>query len=132
DGLLPEPLPGATLTASHFWRALQRAGEFFPDLWTALRDAGPVEARDLYQALQLALHVHLKKVHHLHATFASDAATVARLAARFAAIPYSVTARAKDIFHKSADIDDLRSKFRDAAGVITISDYHVQYLRDTF
>jgi len=131
-GLLPERLPGTTLTASHFWGTLRQAGEVLPGLWAALGGVGPVEARDLYQALHLALQVRSKKIHHLHATFASDAATVARLAARFADIPYSVTARAKDIFHKSADLDDLRSKFSDAAAVITISDYHVQYLRDTF
>src|SRR5207244_13380699 len=95
EGLLPEPLPVATLTAAHFWRVLQQAAEVLPDLWTALGEVGQVEARDLYQALQLALQARMKTVHHLHATFASDAATVARLAARFADIPYSVTARAK-------------------------------------
>src|SRR5262249_6257150 len=74
----------------------------------------------------------LKKIHHLHAPFASDAATVARLAARFAAVPYSFTPRAKDIFHKGVEMDDLRNKFRDAAGVITLNDYQVPYLRNTF
>jgi glycosyltransferase involved in cell wall biosynthesis len=132
EGLLPEPLAGATLTASHFWKALRQAGEVLPDVWAALGDVGDEDARDLYQALQLAIQVRLKNIQHLHATFASDAATVARLAARFADVPYSVTARARDIFHKSADLEDLRTKFRDAAGLITISDYHIQYLRDTF
>jgi glycosyltransferase involved in cell wall biosynthesis len=132
EGLLPEPLAGATLTAAHFWKALRQAGEVLPDVWSALGEVGDEDTRDLYQALHLAIQVRLKKIQHLHATFASDAATVARLAARFADVPYSVTARAKDIFHQSADADDLRRKFRDAAGIITISDYHVRYLRDTF
>jgi len=131
-GTLPERLPGSTLTAAHFWQTLRQASEVLPDIWTALADAGEEDARDLYHALHLAIQARLKKIQHLHATFASDAATAARLAARFADIPYSVTARAKDIFHKSADPDDLRSKFRDAAAIITVSDYHVQYLRDTF
>jgi glycosyltransferase involved in cell wall biosynthesis len=69
---------------------------------------------------------------HIHATFASDAATVARLASQLAGIPYSFAARAKDIFHKSVREEDLRQKLRDAAGVITISDFHVDYLRRTF
>jgi glycosyltransferase involved in cell wall biosynthesis len=131
DGL-SERLPGTTLTAAHLWQALCQASEVLPDVWTALAEAGNAEARDIYLALHLALHVRLKKIQHLHATFASDAATVARLAARFADVPYSVTARAKDIFHQSADREDLQRKFRDAAGIITISDYHVQFLRDTF
>ena len=131
-GLLSEPVGGAILTAAHFWKALCQTSEVLPNIWTALAEVGDEEARDLYHALHLAIQVRLKKIQHLHATFASDAATVARLAARFADVPYSVTARAKDIFHKSADLDDLRRKFRDAADVITVSDYHVRYLRDTF
>jgi glycosyltransferase involved in cell wall biosynthesis len=132
EGLLPEPLAGATLTAAHFWKALRGASELLPGIWTALGEVGEEDARDLYQALQLAIQVRLKRIAHLHAPFASDAATVARLAARLAGVPYSFTARAKDIFHKSAEDEDLRKKFRDAAGVITISDYHVQYLQATF
>src|SRR5437016_1306392 len=83
EGLLPEPIAGATLTASHFWKALRQAGELLPELWATLSEVGE-EARDLYQALQLAIQVRLKNIHHLHAAFASDAATVARLAARLA------------------------------------------------
>jgi glycosyltransferase involved in cell wall biosynthesis len=56
---------------------------------------------------------------------------VARLAARFAGVPYSFTARAKDIFHKNVRPDDLRRKFRDAVGVVAVSDYHLDYLRQT-
>jgi glycosyltransferase involved in cell wall biosynthesis len=132
EGLLPEPLAGATLTATHFWRALREAGELLPGLWTALGEVGEEDARDLYQALHQAVQVRRKKIAQQHAPIASEAATVARQAARLADIPYSFTARAKDIFHKSAADEDLRKKFRDAAGIITISDYHVQYLRDTF
>src|SRR5439155_13637394 len=73
-----------------------------------------------------------KGVHQLHAPFASDAATVARLAARFAGVPYTLTARAKDIFHASVRADKLERKLRDAAAVITVSDYNLAYLRKTF
>jgi glycosyltransferase involved in cell wall biosynthesis len=68
----------------------------------------------------------------LHAPFAHENTTVARLAARFAEISYSFTARAKDIFHESVRSEDLSRKLRDAAGVITISDYHLAYLREQF
>ena len=80
----------------------------------------------------LAREVRQRGIHHLHAPFASHAATVARLAARFAGISYSFTARAKDIFHESVQPDDLRRKLRDAAGVVTVSDYHLDYLRRTY
>jgi glycosyltransferase involved in cell wall biosynthesis len=132
EGLLPESLAGATLTATHFWKALRQAGDVLPDFWASLSAVGDEDARDLYQAVHLAIQVRQKQIHHLHAPFASDAATVARLAARIADVPYSFTARAKDIFHKSAQFEDIQRKFRDAAGVVTISDYHVRYLRETF
>src|SRR5262249_48111329 len=50
-------------------------------------------------------------------------------AARFAGVPYTFTAHAKDIFHESVHPDDLRRKLGDAAAVITVSEYNVQYLR---
>jgi glycosyltransferase involved in cell wall biosynthesis len=132
EGLLPEPLAGATLTAAHFWRAIVQAREVLPGLWAALEEMREAEARDVYQALQLAREVRQLKLDHLHAPFASSAATVARLGARLAGITYSFTARAKDIFHESARPDDLRRKLRDAAGTVTISDYHLDYLRRTY
>jgi glycosyltransferase involved in cell wall biosynthesis len=95
----------------------------------AFRDA---QARDVCQSLQLAREVRVKQIDHLHAPFASDAATVARLGARLAGVSYSFTARAKDIFHESVRPDDLRQKLGDAAGVVTISDYHLDYLRRTY
>jgi glycosyltransferase involved in cell wall biosynthesis len=132
EGLFPEPMSGATLTANHFWRSLTEASETLPNLWAALGEVRHAQARDIYQALQLAREVHLKHLDHLHAPFASDAATVARLGARFAGVSYSFTARAKDIFHETVRPDDLRQKLRDAAGVVTVSDYHLDYLRQTY
>jgi glycosyltransferase involved in cell wall biosynthesis len=132
EGLVPEPLAGATLTAAHFWKALHEAGQVLPEVWTCCADLSGEEARYIYQAVQLAREVRRKNLHHVHAPFASEAATVARLASRLAGVPYSFTARAKDIFHKSVRDDDLRCKLADAAGVITISDYHLDYLRSTY
>src|SRR5262249_17453852 len=90
------------------------------------------EARHVYQAVVLARHVRSRGIGHLHAPFAHENTTVARLAARFAEISYSFTARAKDIFHESVRSDDLSRKLLDAAGVVTISDYHLAYLREHY
>src|SRR5437867_594844 len=49
-----------------------------------------------------------------------------------ARVPYSFTARAKDIYLKSVRPDDLRRKLSDAAAVITVSDYNLAYLRKTY
>ncbi len=132
EGLIAEDLAAATLTVSYFWRALVEAGSIMPGLWAGLAEAQAAEARHIYQAVLLAREVRQKGLHHLHAAFASDAATVARLAARFAGVSYSFTARAKDIFHDSVQVDDLRRKLQDAAGVVTVSDYHLDYLRGTY
>ncbi len=80
----------------------------------------------------LARQAHLAGLHHLHAHFATSATSVARLAAFFAGVPYTFTAHAKDIFHESVQFDDLRRKLRDAAAAITVSDYNLDYLRETY
>src|SRR5262249_4731112 len=132
DGLGAEGMGGATLKVSFFWRAPSEASTAFPGFFPALEEARTVEPRHLYQAVLLAQEVRRKGIGHLHAPFASDAATVARYAARFAGVSFSFTARAKDIFHESVSHDDLRRKLSDAAGVITVSDYHLEYLRTTY
>jgi glycosyltransferase involved in cell wall biosynthesis len=129
---LPEGSISAILTANNLWKALHDAAAELPGLWPALEEAQNVEARNVYQSLILAVAVKRKGINHLHAPFASDACTVAWLAARFAGIPYSFTARAKDIFHENVRPDDLRCKLHEAAGVVTISEYHLDYLRSTY
>ncbi len=132
DGLLPETLSAATLTASHFWKSVGEAAVMVPGVCRRLGEIVEDEARHVYQALSLACAVKRSGIVHLHAPFASEATTVARLAARLAGITYSFTARAKDIFHESVRPDDLRRKLKDASGVVTISDFHLEYLRDTY
>src|SRR6516165_1095142 len=36
DGLLPESLAAASLTASHFWKSVAEAGTDLPDIWATL------------------------------------------------------------------------------------------------
>jgi glycosyltransferase involved in cell wall biosynthesis len=131
EGFLPEQITAA-VPAAHFLRALRETAAELPGLWPKLEAVAEDRARDIYQALALACEVRRKNIAHLHAPFASDACTVARLAALFAGVPYSFTARAKDIFHEGVRQDDLARKLRDAAGVVTISDFHLDYLRKSY
>jgi colanic acid/amylovoran biosynthesis glycosyltransferase len=125
-------LPAEGLKAAGLWTAIEEASRVLPGLWGALEAARGEEARYVYQAVRLAHEAHRRGIRHLHAHFASSATTVARLAARFAGLPYTVTAHAKDIFHESVEPDDLRRKLGDAATVVTVSDYNLAYLRETY
>lgn len=120
------------LKAVDFWAILEETSEVLPGLLTALDLARGEEVHDVYQAMLLAREVHLKDIYHLHAHFATSATTVVRLAAFFAGVSYSFTAHAKDIFHESVQPDDLRRKLSDAAAVITVSNYNLEYLRETY
>ena len=84
-------------------------------LWQMLTpEAGPHLAEllrhrpdDAAQAVRVATLAQEHGVTHLHAHFATMAATVARLAGLVADLPYSFTAHAKDIFHESVVEEDL-------------------------
>jgi colanic acid/amylovoran biosynthesis glycosyltransferase len=119
-----------------------RAGDLWAELATAateLGDLGPhlptllqLDVRDALQAVQLARRVRQRGIDHLHAHFASAGASVARAAAAIAGITYGFTAHAKDIFHADVDPDDLRRKLRDAVDVVTVSDFNLAHLTDTY
>src|SRR5437867_2448992 len=130
--LATEEQAAGLLRANPFWTTLQKCSKELPDLWRGLEAAEGEEAGDVYQALLLAREARLRGIDHLHAHFATTAATVARLAARFARLPYTFTAHANDIFNMRVRPDDLRHKLSDAAAVITVSDYHVRYLRERY
>lgn len=71
-------------------------------------------------------------IKHFHAHFGSDATTVACLAARAVGGTYSFTAHARDIYHTyvspQADTRMRRIKLRNAAFVVTVSDYNARHL----
>jgi colanic acid/amylovoran biosynthesis glycosyltransferase len=90
------------------------------------RDEHP---REVLQALRLASLVRERGIDHLHAHFANAAATVTRMAARLAGVPYSITAHAKDIFHEEVRPEQLRRLLGDAAAVVTVSEFNVAHLR---
>ncbi len=120
------------LKAVELWNALERAAETLPGLWPHLAAARGAEVREVYQAARLARLARERGIGLLHAHFASTATEVARLAARFAGIPFTFTAHAKDIFHESANAADLRRKLSEAATVITVSEFNVTHLRREF
>ncbi|MFQ4137127.1 glycosyltransferase family 4 protein [Nodosilinea sp. PGN35] len=119
-------------SATYFWSELKEAAKVFPEVWEKLALASEERSSVVYQAAWLAQEIRLRGLTHLHAHFGSVATSVARLAAHFAGVPYSFTAHAKDIFHESVDPEDLRRKLRDAATVVTVSDYNLAYLQRQF
>jgi len=122
-------VPSSGLRADDLWSELTGGAAELPDLWRALEHAAGADGRDAFQAVALARQAQADGVTHLHAHFATSAATVARMAARLMHVPYSLTAHAKDIFHTSVDLDDLRRKLRDAVATLTVSDFNVDHLR---
>lgn len=115
-----------------FWSAMKAAGEVLPNFWSEMEGTRGEEAINIYQAAVLANLARQKQIAHLHAHFATDATNVARLAARFAGISYTFTAHAKDIFHESVVWEDLARKLREAAGVVTVSDFNFQFLHENY
>jgi glycosyltransferase involved in cell wall biosynthesis len=125
-------LPDRAHKASDLWELIRTGAAACPGIWGGLRAAADTDAREVGHACALAALVRERGIGHLHAHFATSAATIARLAARFAGIGYSLTAHAKDIFHDSVEPEDLHAKLRDAAAVVTVSEYNVRWLSARF
>jgi colanic acid/amylovoran biosynthesis glycosyltransferase len=121
-------LPSGSVKSADFWNEFRQMSKQYPALWPALSKGNHASVDDTYQAMQLAKQIREKRIVHLHAHFATAAATVAQMAANIAGISYSVTMHAKDIFHESVDPTDLESKIADAKFVVTVSDFNQRYL----
>lgn len=80
-------------------------------------------------AVRLAALAEQQHVVRLHAHFASRAGHVAALTASLCGCPYSITAHAKDIYHRDVDEDLLRWKIAGASSVVTVTDYNQRHLR---
>lgn len=85
--------------------------------------------RRLLQATVLAQEFRQARVDHAHAHFASTAARLAHLAWQLGGPPYSVTAHAKDIYHREVNPDRLASTLGSARFVATVSEANVVHLR---
>lgn len=118
--------------ASYFWAEMQEASKIIPDFWQRLSMAEGERASTVYQAIWLAQEICRKGITHLHAHFGTVATSVARLASHFTGIPYTFTAHAKDIFHESVVFAEMQRKLRDAAAIVTVSDYNLKYLQATY
>ena len=115
--------------AREFWHELDAARMELEGFDDALDVTAGEDASTVYQAIRLARSAYNLCLDHLHAHFATSAASVVRLAARFTGVSWSFTAHAKDIFHESVDPDDLARKLEGADAVITVSDYNVAFLQ---
>ncbi|HEX7256163.1 MAG TPA: glycosyltransferase [Gaiellaceae bacterium] len=76
--------------------------------------------RRLLQATVLLQEMREAGIDHAHAHFASTAARLANLAWRMGGPSYSVTAHAKDIYHRQVRAEGLREKLTSAAFVATV------------
>ncbi|MEJ6392002.1 glycosyltransferase [Gymnodinialimonas sp. 2305UL16-5] len=115
------------------WDRMARARDVLPDAWDTLaRIDGIAGGQDVAQALELAVEVRIREITHLHAHFGTVSASVARLAAAMASISWSFTAHAKDIYHHYEKPQHLDLKLRDADVTVTVSDYNLAYLRETY
>lgn len=122
-------LPATGLRAADFWAALEEAAAVVPTLWREFDAAKGLDHRHVVQAMTIARACRERHIGHLHAHFATEATSVAALAARWAEIPFSFTAHAKDIFHDETDLTALAAKMKSAASVITVSDFNAAFLR---
>lgn len=120
------------LRAQELWSALVELEREVGGSLPALAAAGGVDGRAAYQSALLALEVRRRGLDLLHAHFASIATSIARHAAGLAGVPYTFTAHAKDLFHESVDAGDLAAKVAGAAGIVTVSDFNVAWLRERF
>lgn len=125
-------VPGDGVKAADFWNAIRQCASEFDRSWSRLDELIDEPAINLYQGILVALAVKQGGFTHIHAHFASVAASIARIASLLSGVPYSITAHAKDIFHESVDVNDLRAKFRDAKAVITVSEFNFVDLSERY
>jgi colanic acid/amylovoran biosynthesis glycosyltransferase len=121
-------LSPATPRSADLWATIEEADDVGIDIRPAVRAARGDDVKFAFPALLLAIETRRRRIGHLHAHFATSAASVARLASRFSGVPYTLTAHAKDIFHATVDPADLARKFDDASAVVTVSEHNVAYL----
>jgi glycosyltransferase involved in cell wall biosynthesis len=116
--------------AADLWARVRDASREIPDIWSRLEMGRDADPRHVFQALSIATQLRRAGITRMHAHFATEASTVARMASHFSGVPFSFTAHAKDIFHESVDSDRLRTLMRDAAGVVTVSDFNLRHLSE--
>lgn len=138
--LVPPDEPRHARLADYAGRVTYLADTIAPEACPAPADADlfagqspAAMARLIAKADRVAAEARLAGITHLHAHFASDAATVALLAARLVGGTFSMTAHARDIYHlyvdAATDAAKRRAKLRAAACTVTVSDFNAAHLR---
>lgn len=125
---IPDRLRGV----DEMWAGLVAAGQELPGFWETLARFPEATGRDVMQAGRLAQEVSRRGIGHLHAHFGTVAATVTRIAAALAGVPWSVTLHAKDIYCAYEENQNLDLKMRDADAVVTVSDFNLDHLAARF
>ncbi len=118
--------------SNELWEAIVCCNQVLPGALQRLEEAAKEPALDVYCGVQLAVQAVRRGITHLHAHFATSAASVARIASKLTGISYSMTAHAKDIFHESVCPEDLGRKIRDSALTLTVSDFNLNHLQQMF
>jgi glycosyltransferase involved in cell wall biosynthesis len=103
-------------------------GRYTKALAPALRRRRFGAVKYFLKAGVIADHVEREGVTHIHAHFASSAASVALDVHRLTGVPYSFTAHAKDIYRHGLDLEHLRMKLDEAQFAVTVSDYNRRHL----
>ncbi len=127
-------LPGSHDVAAHLTLLLRRPRTYLSVLGAVLRGATRIPLRQaakelvvFVQAVPLARRAARRGVAHVHAHFASHAATAAWIVHRLTGIPFSFTAHANDLFVSPSL---LCLKVEDARFAIAISEYNRGVLRE--
>ncbi len=126
------PASRAVIRSQLYWLR-RRPRAYLAAWWTAIR--GTIRSpKFLLRSLvvvpfgaHVARTVERTGVDHIHAHWATHPALGALVATRLTGRPYSFTAHAHDIF---VNRSMLEQKVREAAFVVTISDFNRRYLRD--
>ena len=86
----------------------------------------------LYQAAYVGLRLRAAGITRVHAHFAGMAARTVYWLRQFFGVAYSITAHANDIFTPRDFAVSLEMIMRDAAAVVTVSDFSAAHLRERF
>lgn len=125
-------IPGKPRSAAALWQSIVAAQRCLPHFDPRLAAACDASGELVAQAIDVAMAAHERGIEHLHAHFATQATTVARMAAAFSGLRYSFTAHAKDIYFDYEEPVDMAGKLRDAAFAVTVSDYNLAWLHDRY
>ena len=113
--------------------AASRAGELSVEAVRTLKTWGrQSDFLRLYQAAHVGLHLRQAGITRVHAHFAGMAARTVYWIRKFFGIDYSITAHANDIFAPRDYAVSLEMIIREAAAVVSVSDFAVEHLRQRF